>query len=602
MSRPNPVSSPGKKKEGIYRYGGVWPAAYNFLDIELTAFRYAKPTGGRFQVKDVEGVVTFLPKAQHFKNVVGALWPERLGNKPNPKYFEFHPWADRMLEAACANNFLGVAGCASSGKTRLFAMWALVNYICAPAETLVIVVSTSLKDARERIWGAIEEYWLACPGLPGKLVSSMGRVRYEVPGLDAGTEALAGITLIAGDKSKSKEAAANLIGKKNRRVILIADEHTELSEAINEAAFGNLKQNPWFQFIGIGNPKSHYDAFGVFIQPLAGWDSIHAEMDEWPTKWGLCIRLDGLKCPNWVAGRNLFRYLIKVEDINEALKNFGANSPIFWRMYRGFFCPVGDEQTLFSEADVIQFGGGDGVVWLDEPLDLAALDPAHKTGGDESALYFGKYGVEASSRNKVLLLTECVSLREDVTKKDVPMNFQIAHQFRDECKKRGIPPEQAALDATNIPFADIVSSVWSPRVWRTCFGGKATERPLSDFTDEPASSRCSNRVSEIWLAGLELLKHRQLRGMDPALVQELCSRHVDTSKNGGLKLTVESKRQMKSRIGRSPDKSDAAMILVDLIRERFRGSNLKKRGTSPFVGGWRKLAQRFNVSASREMS
>lgn len=588
-----------EKKGRIERYGMVWPEGWNYLDVELTAFRYALPEPARFKFKGQ--ILLTNSKMDHFKNIVGQLWPMELGGKRNPKGFEFHPWANRMTEAACAHRYLGIAGCGSSGKSRWAAMWAIVNWLCAPSETLVIVVSTSLKDARERIWGAIEEYWLGCNGrLPGKLVSSQGRVKFEVPGRAVNPDVLCGLTLVAGDKSKAKEAAQNMIGKKASRVILIADEHPELAEAINTAAFSNLSLNPWFQFIGLGNPSSYYDAFGVFIEPKRGWNSIHSEMDEWETTRGMCLRFDGHKSPNWLAGKNIFKYLIKVEDIADARKNMGETSPGYWRMIRGFFCPGGNEQTVFSEADVIKFGGAGAVIWKDEPIHLGALDPAHKTGGDEAIAAFGLYGIEADTEKRVLLLTEEISLREDVTKTDVPMNYQIAQQFRDECRRRGVAPEHAALDGTNIPFADIQSQEWSSKILRVYFGGKATERPLSDYTEEPAHQRCANRVTEIWMAGLELLKNEQLRGMKPALIRQLTSRKVDQKKGVSMQYVVEPKKEMKSRVGFSPDRADAAMILVDLIRERFRGKGaLSAKRTKSRT--WAGQAMRHDLVSDRSL-
>src|SRR6478752_8243687 len=113
------------------------------LTLELEAFRIG------LEVPQAPG------KAQHFRNIVNAIWNTNRSNKK----FIFHPWADRMLEAACKHKFLGIAGCASSGKTDFFAMWAIVNFLAAPSLTTVLVTSTSLKDSRKRVWGSIESYW-----------------------------------------------------------------------------------------------------------------------------------------------------------------------------------------------------------------------------------------------------------------------------------------------------------------------------------------------------------------------------------------------------------------------------------------------------------
>jgi len=101
---------------GITRYGREWPEGVDALNIELYCFRHGRTVeeGG-------------LGKAGHFRNIVNVLW------HPNsPKPWTWHPWAEQMLDGACRSNYLAVAGCASSGKTDFFAVWSIVNWLCAP--------------------------------------------------------------------------------------------------------------------------------------------------------------------------------------------------------------------------------------------------------------------------------------------------------------------------------------------------------------------------------------------------------------------------------------------------------------------------------------
>src|SRR5687767_10514558 len=114
----------------ITRYGRTWPKGMTLLNIELAAFKLG--------LSPEEGG---LGKAQHFKNIVNVLLP-----KGSRKHFSWTPWAERMLEAACQNKYLAVAGCASSGKTEFFALWGIVNFLADPLNTLVLVTSTSLKE------------------------------------------------------------------------------------------------------------------------------------------------------------------------------------------------------------------------------------------------------------------------------------------------------------------------------------------------------------------------------------------------------------------------------------------------------------------------
>ena len=82
-----------------WQYGRWWSRKIDQFNRELYSFRnpIAVEKGGE-------------SSAHRFRRIVSALWPEG-----GPKPFVFHPWAERMLEAACANKYLAAAGCASSG-------------------------------------------------------------------------------------------------------------------------------------------------------------------------------------------------------------------------------------------------------------------------------------------------------------------------------------------------------------------------------------------------------------------------------------------------------------------------------------------------------
>lgn len=532
----------------------MWPAGTSLLSIELAAFKFGftPETGG-------------LGKAQHFKNIVNALWP-----KSSRKHFVFHPWAERMLEAACKHQYLAVAGCASSGKTEFYALWGLVNFLCDPLNTLVLVTSTSLKEARQRIWGSIREFWTnAIIPLPGKLVDSVGIIRLD----DDEASEKSSITLIAGEKKKEKEAVGKMIGLKNKRVFLIADELPELSEAILEAAFSNLARNPYFQLIGIGNPKSYYDPFGILARPKGGWAAITAADDEWETEKGYAIRFDGERSPNIMAGRTLYPWMLTQAALNQAKKELGEKTAAYWRMIRGFWCPVGAEHTVYSESDIAKFGGEEGVIWQRSNTRIAALDPSYTNGGDATMVKLGRWGMTKEGL-WVLLFEKEVELREDVTNKKEPRNFQIARQFVELCEKEGVLPENAVVDATGAggPFCDILSVVWKTDAFlRVTFGGKASDRPVNSLDKTPANEKYQNRVSEIWHVGLDFLRCGQLKGISPSLAKEMCARHCTTVKGTSMKMLVEPKKEMKARIGHSPDHADAAFLLLDLVRQRFAG-------------------------------
>lgn len=573
-------------------YGHFFPKAEfpNMLAVELWCFLHGlgPEVGG-------------LGKYQHFKNSVD-LW----FNDPKvdcTKRFDWHPWAVEMAQAACENQYLAIAGCASSGKTDFAAMWALINWLAAPLNTMVLVTSTTLKDSRRRIWGSVREYFQARQGLPGKLVDSYGLIRLDDPSGKFQGSDRCGISLIAAEKKMEKEAVGKLIGFKNQRVIMVADELPELSSAILEACYGNLSRNPEFQLLGLGNPNSYYDAFGQFAKPKGGWSSINSESHIWETERGRCLRFDGKLSPNLAAGKTIYPYLLTQERYDEDVRQFGENSATFWRMIRGFWSPTGTLESVYSEADIIRSKADEKVVWVEPPIRLAALDPSFTNGGDRTVAVIGSYGTSIGPDGNpltALQFDEFHILYEDILDTKTPRTFQIATAFRNLCLEHGITPDNAALDASGAgtPFADVLSTLWSNKVHRINFAGRASDVPVSAFDQTPSRDRYANRVSEIWFSGRELMHMGQLKGVTPEMAREMCARLYKTEKGVTTRVRVEPKPDMKERTkGVSPDLADAAFILLDLCRSKFRMASVAQAADRPTgrKNSWMQIARRSDV-------
>lgn len=495
-----------------------------------------------------------------FWRVIELLWGPQ-----SVRHFVRHPWAEQMAQKSCHTDYLAISGCASSGKSDFGAVWALVNWLCAPMLTKVLVTSTGLKEARNRIWGKIENYFMgSIQKLPGKLVSSIGQIRME-DGYER--TATTGIELVAGDPSREKEAIGKLIGIKAPRVIMIADELPELSENILSAAFSNLATNPFFQLIALGNFKSTLDAFGTFCEPTAGWQSINVESQEWETRRGKCVRLDGLKSPNVTLGFDKWPiYGLKQLDEHHKL---GENTALFWRMCRSFMAPIGIAEYIYTEAELMKGGAFGTVEWSGSPIvRLAALDPAFTNDGDRVMLAIGSLSTTSSGK-RVLRLDRLVQLREDVTR-DEPMDFQIAHRFREECEREGVDPENAAFDATGagISFGSVVEHEWDRRVMPIRFGGAASDWPMDATGRRLARDVYGNRMSELWYQGREYVRAGQIAGITRELARELIARKYTTRKGVDTVIVVEPKREMKMRTGASPDMADAFLMMVELARAR----------------------------------
>lgn len=532
------------------------------------------------------------------------LW----GPDNTQKQFIWSPWADKMLEESLRHKYLAVSGCASAGKSDFYAIYAIINWLADPANTSVLITSTSLKESRGRIWGAVEEYWNAaqkhCGGaLPGKLVSSVGLIKLNDPTGEFKTSDRSSIQLVAGEKRKAADTIGKLIGFKNKRVFFIADELPELSAAILEAAFGNLDANPFFQLIGIGNPNSIYDPHGIFSRPKGGWKVVTPDADEWETEKGYHIRFDAYKSPNVLAGRVIYKWLPTQAKIDAKKIELGEDSLAFWRMWRAFWCPTGGSESIISEADIVGFDcESTKVRWDGDPIQVSFLDPGFTNGGDRSVGYFALFGKCADTLKMLLLFTDYVVFHENTMDKTTARNYQIVRQWRDLCVKRNIPPNCAAFDDTGAAaFGDIVHTEWSRQVTRTNFGGAATKTPVSAHDKTLACDKYKNRVTEIWCSVREFIRGGQIRGIGPDLGVELTARKMVHRKSGaGLKAEAESKEVMRGRTGKSPDIADAALGILDLLRTKFKFRALARIARSVTTnGGWKKFMKKNDYVSKR---
>ena len=583
------------------------------LNIEFTCFRIAHATkeGG-------------LGKFGHFQQGVNLLW-----NNPeldSPVKFVWNPWSDKMLRKACEWQELGVAGCTSAGKSGPFALWPLYNYIADPTHTLVLIMSTTLGGAKKRIWKTLREFWEAIPDLPGKALWSTNEIlgpNYNGSGYGNSS----GIYLIASEQSNEKEAVDKIIGIKAPRtgepgaqfeellrhpeyadladhfdedtlrdliprlvnlsedrvgkLILIIDEATGCASSILNAINSNLKpaNDGHFQVILLGNPNSHFDTFGIFCTPDEGWQSVTVNDEEWETATGgLCIRFNWEKNPRITEKNEKYHWMISKDAVEDMKHTYGRESLFYYRMCLGMWCPQGVDVGVYSEADIMVNGCMGQAIWSSQPpTKLSALDPSFSQGGDRSSCTFGEIG-EDTRGMLVLQRTEEIRIETDPDVKKLPLSYQVVANWRKECEKRGILPENACCDITGaLSFGDIIRSQWSPKVLLINSGGKAPKTAVGKDKGPDGklvlnSERYANMATYIWYGAMPFLRSGQIKGITPDLAKQICSRQHDEGKSGsdGRALKIENKAVFKAREGQSPDESDSYFNLIQLARERHR--------------------------------
>lgn len=504
----------------------------------------------------------------YFWRIADELWNH---DELPEKKFVRHEWADLMIREALQNKYLSIGGSSSSGKSHTMAGLAIVFWLADPAHTLVLLTSTTLQAARKRIWGSVVDLLSVIENAPIKLRDSIGAANYINP--KGKVIDRAGLVLVAAEKSRTREAVGKFIGIKQKRVMVVGDELSEISESIVHAALSNLSNNPTFRFCGLSNPDSRFDAFGVWSTPKQGWESIDAQFaDEWETKWGgKYIRLDGERSPNILAGEWKYKWMPAPEKVEEDKKLLGEKSRMYMRMVRAIFFEADEAEGIYSEVEIISGGAMRKNVVIKNGERLAALDPAFTQGGDTVALVFGTLGTSDEGR-WVLRADETIPIFDDATDKDTPRSHQIAKQVRAECERRGVPCGHLAIDATagGEPFCDVMADVWPPGDFlRVQFGGKASKKKVSQNSRQRGHDLYVNRVSELWYVGKEFIRAKQIAGLESDAVKQMTQRRYDIVKGSSARVRVEPKKNYKARIGSSPDEADAFFILLELARARF---------------------------------
>lgn len=509
------------------------------------------------------------PRAKefYFWRVCDELWnnadlPEKLMVK--------HPWAEKMIRAAIKNKYLSIGGSASSGKSHTMAAWGIVNWLSQPQDTLVLMTSTTLREARKRIWGSVMTLLTVIEGAPIKIRDSIGNASYVN---ENGTLIeRAGLSLVAAEKARTREATNKLIGIKQKRVILIGDELSEISESIVNAGLTNLSKNPHFQMIGMSNPNSRFDAFGVWSEPKNGWDSVDTNVDDtWKTKWdGQYLRLDGERSPNVLAGEVVYPWLPTQQKLDEDRALLGEESRGYMRMVRAVFFDSDETTGIYTENELTMSGAMNRVEWEGATTKVAGLDPAFTNGGDRTILYTATVGYNKNG-HYVIEFDKAIHLNDDATNKAVPRTYQIVRQIKDHCEKNKILAENVAVDATGAgaPFCDVLAGEWSNKFMRVGFGGKASDKRVSASSQLVGEELYMNRVSELWFVGKELMRTQQVFGITANLASEMTSRNYDMVKSGTLRVKIESKPEFKARFGSSPDLADAAFLALDCARQRL---------------------------------
>ncbi len=532
------------------------------------------------------------PRPELFRRIADALLPD---------YFEWHEWTLRLVETCCqsqemdgkARTLACFPGSSNSAKTRNISGFAAAWWLCAPAISSVMLVSTSKGSLRKRAWRNIQICYNSPPlNHVGFMTDSEMIWRAQ-----KGDHMHAVFGKAVEDGSVAK-VADDIQGVHTIRQMVVIDEATSVPDAIYEAT-KNLYSMPYeFVLVLLGNPRSRLDSFGRMLEPAQGWTSISVDDEEWVGKpqpeFGGMIpyicRFDAEKSPNIVSGRLVSQWLPTKETVEA--RRAGGQSPSWWTYFRGFPPPDGLTKTVFSASAIAQHNGSGKFTFSGEGFFIVgAFDPAFG-GGDRPVLRFAKVGFLEDGRQGIEWLPPQVIPINMDRKSDIA--YQLVEEVSRRCDKINIggmdyscPPENLGIDAGGAggPLCDMFERMWSPKILRIVFGGAASTDAVSPEDPRPANEVYWTKSVEMHFRAREALLHDQLRGIDADTARELCTREFDDL---GKRIRLQDKQDYRKQYKESPDYGDSGVCTLEVAR--IRGFRLSPIGfTRTRSNDWDKM-------------
>ena len=590
------------------KYGLQWEPLLAPIHIEMTMIQQ----GGRFNT-------VYGPRGNglqfHFKELQKLLWPEEK---------KWHPWVDKELECFCNYQYVGVMGCAASGKSDDAATNVLSEWYCFPDCTTVLVSSTELSVLDLRIWGRIKAYHRAAkkrhPWLPGHLIEGR-RIIVQSPRdeFKEGRDFRNGIVAVACKKGSAWVGLGSWVGIHNKRVRVVADEANLMPRAYLDST-SNLSKCEDFKLLALGNPNETTNAHGMICEPsqdLGGWEGGIDQQPgtkTWTTRFpnGICLQLPGSDSPNMKVPEDQpppFPFLMTRQQMHDDALIWGTDDWHYTMMNEARMPRGQGSRRIITRQQCEKFGATMPAIWRDSRITkIGCLDAAYRgSGGDRCVFGELNFGYEAENddaaaqaitnlidRNsnypqgrQIIALIDLVIVQIKSDPGSEPPEDQIVKFCHTECEKRGIPPNQFWYDAgMRTSLVSAFARLWSYEANSLDFGGTPSLDFVSTEIQKPCKDYYSKFVTELWYSFRLVVECRQFRQLTKESMWEFASREwKQTSSN---KIEVESKEEMKVKTGRSPDFADTIVTgLYGARQAGFRISNQIPKSAARVQDRWK---------------
>lgn len=571
------------------KYGLHWNYGVSPLKMEMDMIAH----GGSIKKRDgsTAGNGLFF----HMKRFQEILWPELKWNR----------WRDEMLRCFLDYRYVGVAGCAASGKSDSFGCNVLADWYVFSDCTSVLISSTDLKTLELRVWGMIKKYHRAAkelhPWLPGHLIEGKQMIVLSQKEEAAdGRDFKNGLIGVACRRGNQFVGLGPLVGIHNKRVRMLADELSLMPRALLDAT-SNLSKCEDFKIIGLGNPSETTNAHGVLCEPaveLGGWEGgidQSPKTKTWKTKFpdGICLQTPGSDSPNYDVPEDQepsYPFLMTRQQMTEDAKIWGLED-WHYTMMNDARMPRGQgSRRIITRQMCEKFGATLEPFWRDTNITkIAFLDAAYRgVGGDRCVFGELQFGRESESTGDmgVQLVSNLISQGKNypqgrlivalVDLVTIPITAviggesaedQIVKFVKEKCEARAIPPANFYFDSgMRTSLVTAFSRLWSTDINSVDCGSKPSEGIVSSEIRVSCREYYSKFITELWFSVRLAIESRQFRGLNKDAMWEFCAREWKTV--SGNKIEVESKEEMRQKTGRSPDCFVAGTTITTLAGEK----------------------------------
>lgn len=490
--------------------------------------------------------------------------------------YDDHKWdgnvnpLSKAWHSIARGNWVGLE--AATGTSKTYALSRIVLWFLDVYEDALIVTTAPKRDQLSlNLWSEITRVYSKFQGIRPNSELLKLKLKVDVSKPKEGqrdlSESWMAVGFVAGTGSE-EESATKAQGFHRENMLILVEETPGVSKAVM-TAFQNTCTGSNNIILAVGNPDHQLDALHVFCEQE---DVEH-------------IRISGYDFPNVVLGKEIYPGAVSVKSIERRTKIYGKGSKMYNSRIRGLSPKSGSDTLIKREwvESICFFKESyerDGEIQADNgSYSACGVDVANSEGGDKAAVAYGKknrltdlYEFPCNNANHLaynIMYDDLWLSSHNIPNWDIPT-----------LKSKSIMSSRTGVDSVGVG-AGTVNTFHDPQhnykvvplqggQWQEALTyderidseGKLVKIYHYEFVSLRAQmyftfrEECRNREFVIMLADQNKLEQ---------LTKELTTPKLLIS---GTKVKVESKDDIKKRLGYSPNMMDAVVYWNWMRKER----------------------------------